>query len=125
MNDNIENILVQILDGQKELSQSLADLKSDVVTLKDDVSNLKSDVSTLKDDVSDLKSDVTILKDDVKNINKKIDNVYTRNSDLTELKKSTTETINTIFKDVQFIKHKLRQNEEDVFSIQRNLKIVK
>ena len=72
-----------------------------------------------------MKSDVTILKDDVKNINEKIDNVYTQTSDLTEFKWTTTETIKTISEDVRFIKHKLHKTEEDVFSIQTQMKIVK
>ena len=118
MDNKIENILVQILETQNTITEKLSGVQNIVNVLSDDVKELKSDVSILKSDVSTLKSDV-------KNLNTKMDTVYEQTSDLLVFKSATTASIKAISEDVLFIKHKIHKTEEEVFSIQSHLKIVK
>ena len=111
MDNNIENILVQILDSQNTITEKLSSVEKKVTVLTDDVKELKSDVST--------------LKTDVKTLSNKMDTVYEQTADLTEFKITTTSSIKSLSEDVLFIKQKIHKTEEDVFSIQSHLKIVK
>jgi chromosome segregation ATPase len=92
----MDELLRQLVDGQKEIigrldSQGkaitsmqidLSGLKSDVSGLKSDVSELKSDVSGLKADVSELKSDVSGLKADVSELKSDVSGLKSDVSDL-------------------------------------------
>lgn len=65
----MDELLQQLVDGQKEIigrldsqGKAIATIQIDVSGLKSDVSILKADVLTLKTDVSGLKSDMTDVK---------------------------------------------------------------
>lgn len=58
-------------------------------------------------------------------IEKKLDSVVEQTADLTEFRTETRDNLDTISKDVKFIKHKLHETEEDVFDIKDHLKIIK
>ena len=58
-------LLLQVVDGLKELRHDVNDLKKDMTAVKDDISEMKKDISGLKEDVSGLKEDVSSLKEDV------------------------------------------------------------
>ena len=70
MADKTNEILNQLLSGQKHLESDVSELKTDVAELKDGQYKLKTDVAELKTDVSKLKEgqhkleiDVTELKE--------------------------------------------------------------
>jgi peptidoglycan hydrolase CwlO-like protein len=51
----LENqLLLQVVDGLKELRHDVNDLKKDMTAVKDDISEMKKDISGLKEDVSGL-----------------------------------------------------------------------
>lgn len=58
-------------------------------------------------------------------INRKLDSIYDQTADLTEFRTEMIDKTNEIVNDTQFIKHKLNRTEEDVFSIQNHLKLIK
>lgn len=58
-------------------------------------------------------------------IEKKLEAIYDHTADLTEFRTSTNDNLNEIKKDVSFVKHKLHQNEEEIFDIKTYMKLVK
>lgn len=58
----MDELLRQLIDGQKEIIGRLDSQGKAITTIQIDVSGLKSDVSGLKSDVSDLKSDMADVK---------------------------------------------------------------
>lgn len=128
-----------VLNHLARLTQEMTGVKTDINDLKSDVSSLKSDVSSLKSDVKDLKesqqrmesrmdrleSKVDNIESQMDRLETKVDLVQTQTAELTEFKTDTTEKLNRLIGDVDFIKHKEHLNEEELFKLKTNLQIVK
>ena len=86
---------------------------------------LKSGIDELRTDVSDLKTDVNELKSDVKELDRKTGIILDQTAGLTEFQTQVTDDLGDIKKEVSFIGHKEYQNEKDVYSIKKQLEIIK
>ncbi|QUH26142.1 hypothetical protein [Serpentinicella alkaliphila] len=75
-------------------------------------------LNTLDDKITNIESGQT-------RIEKKLDVIYDHTADLTEFRASTNGYLSEISKDVGFIKHKLHQNEEEIFDIKTYIKLAK
>ncbi len=75
--------------------------------------------------LDNIESNQTNMQADITEIKSKIDSVYDQTADLTEFRTETNDTLKNVSQDVKFIKHKVRETEEDVFTIQSHLKIIK
>lgn len=128
----MEKLLKEILGEIKDMKNDISHIKSDVSTLKDDVSQLKEDVVVLKKDVLVLKEDVLVLKEEVsiikenqKIMDKKIDSIHDQvvlNAE--NIGKNSIE-IRNIKEDIEYIKYKELQTEQDLFTLKNRLKIIK
>jgi len=85
---------------QREVIQSLSELKTDVSVLKTDVSVLKNDVSVLKNDVSELKTDVKGLYIHTEDLAHKY---AVKRSEMTNMHK----WVSSIAEDVELLKKKV------------------
>jgi len=128
----MEAILKEILSKLSSLDDKVSSLDNKFSSLDDKVSGLDAKVSGLDAKVSTLDNKVSNLDDRVSNmengqirIEQKLDAVYEQVANLTEFEESATENFNTIKKDVSFLKHKLHQNEEEIFDIKSYIKLVK
>lgn len=72
-----------------------------------------------------MQKDIKDINTKVDRIENKLDGVHEQTADLTEFRTETKHKLNTISQDVKFVKHKVQETEEDVFSIQSHLKIIK
>ena len=72
-----------------------------------------------------IESDVKTIKDSQNSIEQKIDYICNQTADLTEFRTETKDKLNSISHDIKFVKHKVQETEEDVFTIQNHLKIIK
>jgi chromosome segregation ATPase len=61
----LETNFAELKEGQHKLETNFAELKEGQHKLETDVAELKTDVAVLKTDVAELKTDVTVLKTDV------------------------------------------------------------
>ena len=61
----MEGLLKQLIEGQKQLFNEVGSIKNEVSSIKNEVSLIKADVGSLKTDVGSLKTDVSSLKADV------------------------------------------------------------
>ena len=43
-----EEMLLQLIEGQKQMSKDISDIKNDITNMKEDISNMKEDISELK-----------------------------------------------------------------------------
>ncbi len=68
MTDKTDEILNQLISGNKQLETDVAELKADVAMLKTDVAVIKANVSVIKANVSVIKTDVAVIKADVAEI---------------------------------------------------------
>jgi chromosome segregation ATPase len=123
--DLVLNHLARLTQEMTGVKTDINDLKSDVSSLKSDVSSLKSDVSSLKSDVKDLKESQQRMESRMDRFETKVDLVQTQTAELTEFKTDTTEKLDRLIVDVEFIKHKEHLNEEELFKLKTNLQIVK
>lgn len=82
-------------------------------------------LETLATTVGNIKSDIIEIKDGQKRIEQKIDSIYDQTADLTEFRTETKDVLDGVSKDIKFVKHKVQETEEDVFTIQSHLKIIK
>ncbi|OSA89541.1 UNVERIFIED_ORG: hypothetical protein B2H93_15885 [Clostridium botulinum] len=72
-----------------------------------------------------MQKDIKDINTKVDRIEKKLNSVHEQTADLTEFRTETKYKLNTVSQDVKFVKHKVQETEEDVFSIQSHLKIIK
>jgi chromosome segregation ATPase len=114
-----------VLNHLARLTQEMTGVKTDINDLKSDVNDLKSDVSSLKSDVKDLKESQQRMESQMDRLETKVDLVQTQTAELTEFKTDTTEKLDRLIVDVEFIKHKEHLNEEELFKLKTNLQIVK
>lgn len=113
--ENIENILYQILNNQKDMKEDI-EIKTDFSGLKSDVSNMKTNISSIKADLSELKTDVSNMKIDIANLKTDMSTVKTtltavvnHTADLTEFKAQTKKDLSEIKILLNlFLKSKLR-----------------
>lgn len=82
-------------------------------------------LSQILENQNSMKDEIKSIGTDVKEINRKMDNVYNQTADLTEFRTQTSSALDSISKDIRFVKRKVQDTEEDVFVIQDHLKIVK
>lgn len=79
-------------------------------------------LESMQSDIKEIKTDVKTLKDGQCRIEAKLEDLEPKNATRhTEL----LDKIDTLNKDVKFVKHKLHETEEDVFDIKDHLKIIK
>jgi archaellum component FlaC len=123
--DLVLNHLARLTQEMTGVKTDINDLKSDINDLKSDVSDLKSDVSSLKSDVKDLKESQQRMESRMDRLETKVDLIQTQTTELTEFKTGTTNKLNRLIGDVEFIKHKEHLNEEELFKLKTNLQIVK
>ena len=64
----MEGLLKQLIEGQKQLFNEVGSIKNEVSSIKNEVSLIKADVGSLKTDVGSLKTDVGSLKTDVSSL---------------------------------------------------------
>ncbi len=89
------------------------------------LNSLDIKVSNIEANFSTMEANFSTMETGQKRIEKKLDGIYDHTADLTEFKTSTNENITEIRKDVGFIKHKLHQNEEEIFDIKSYIKLAK
>ena len=59
----MEGLLKQLIEGQKQLFNEVGSIKNEVSSIKNEVSLIKADVGSLKTDVGSLKTVINIIKD--------------------------------------------------------------
>ena len=135
MKGNINSMQGDINSMKSDITSMQGDIismKSDITSMQGDIISMKNDINSTKADIVSMKSDIHSLKDDNKEIklelnkiNKKLDAVFEQTADLTEFKTITSDNIESIKKDIKFVKRKVKDTEEDVFVIQDHLKLIK
>ncbi len=135
MKGNINSMQGDITSMKSDITSMQGDIismKSDITSMQGDIISMKNDINSTKDDIVSMKSDIHSLKDDNKEIklelnkiNKKLDVVFEQTADLTEFRTITSDNIESIKKDIKFVKRKVKDTEEDVFVIQDHLKLIK
>ena len=120
-------LLLQVVDGLKELRHDVNDLKKDMTAVKDDISEMKKDISGLKEDVSGLKEDVSSLKEDVTElregqarIEKKLDAVYKQTAELTEFRTETKSDLAEIKGTLRFVLNKSAETEKEIYLLKQS-----
>jgi len=93
--------------------------------MEDVLRQILNKLDNLDKKVGDLDNKIDNLQQGQSRIEKKLDAVYNQTADLTEFRTSTSDNLTKICKDVSFIKHKLHQNEEEIFDIKSHIKIIK
>lgn len=83
-----------------------------------DTNKIENLLSQILETQKTMQLDITEIKD-------KVNLVYDQTAELTEFRTETKDQLNTITGDIKFIKHKLHENEEEVFRIKDHLKIIK
>ena len=68
-------------------------------------------------DLKDIKENQNLMQSDITEIKSKVNSVYDQTSDLTEFRTETKDKLGSISKDIKFVKHKVQETEEDVFTI--------
>ncbi|WP_026477863.1 coiled-coil domain-containing protein [Alkaliphilus transvaalensis] len=107
---------VESFDGQiQNLTNKIIKVDEKILKLDARVSNLETKVASLDDRELNIEFGQ-------KRIEKKFDSLSGQLPDLREFKRSTYDSLTIIKKEVTFIKHKLHQNEEDIFDIKNSLK---
>ena len=87
------------------VAENMAEMQSDIVTLKEDVSELKSDVADLKLDVAKLKSDVREIKQKVGLLDKIYNLLDRENAAIEENKMETAAAHHKLDRHETWIKH--------------------
>lgn len=70
-------------------------------------------------------SKLDILQADVSDIKTQIKSVVDQTADLTEFRTNTTDKLDKIIDDLDFLAHKEQQTEKEVFTIKKKLEIIK
>lgn len=75
--------------------------------------------------LENLTTSVSQIQSDITEIKGKVNSVYEQTAELTEFRTETKDGFSLVSKDIKFIKHKLRETEEDVFDIKDHFKLIK
>lgn len=90
--------------------------------MEDLLRQILSEIKSVNNRLDNIEGDVKDLKEGQSRIEVKLDDLEPKNATRhTEI----FDKIDTVSKDVKFIKHKLHETEEDVFVIKDHLKLVK
>lgn len=111
----MEQILQQILNELKEVKTNQVKTDSRFEQLQLDVN---ARLEQLQSDVNDIKLDMADIKAEVKSISEQTHN-------LLEFRTETRMTLDTISQEIDFINHKELQNEKDLFTLKKNLQLIK
>lgn len=103
--------------NNNDLFELMTKMYSEMQELKTEVKGIKTDVKNL---------DVKIDKG-FDSVNNRIDNLFTDLGKMVtnEVADELSDQLKIIKSDVKFVKHKVQETEEDVFTIQSHLKIIK
>ena len=71
-----------------------------------------------------MQSDIAEIKIDLKAVNEKVTAINDQTADLTEFRTDITIRLDNAAKDIKFIKHKITDNEQEIFDIKDHLKLV-
>lgn len=83
------------------------------------------ELKTLKEGQEELKISQEELKSGQGRIEKKLDAVYEHTAKITEDITQVNMKVDTMVDDIEYLKHKEHQTEEDLFKLKKNLKIIK
>ena len=108
-----------------EVLELLKSIQGNITSMKSDIASMKGDITSMKGDIASMKGDINVLKEGQERIEKKLNVVFEQTADLTDFKTVTSDNIQSMKKDVKFIKRKVQDTEEDVFVIQDHLKLIK
>ncbi len=86
------------------------------------IENLLSQILETQKEMQETQNSMQL---DITEIKDKVNLVYNQTAELTEFRTETKDQLNTLNDDIKFIKHKLHENEEEVFRIKNHLKIIK
>ncbi|AZR72211.1 hypothetical protein BBF96_01640 [Anoxybacter fermentans] len=113
--EKIEKVLHQILENQVKM-------QSDITRMQSDITKMQSDIAKIQSDITKMQSDITNLKSEVKEIKLDLKTVMEQTAELTEFRTETIRKFDKISNDIDFIKHKELQNEQDIFYLKKNFK---
>lgn len=81
-------------------------------------------LDNIQESHKELKESNKELKEGQKRIEEKLNVVYEHTAKITEDITATNMKIDEVIEDIDFLKHKEHQTEEDLFKLKKNLKIV-
>lgn len=82
-------------------------------------------LNQILNELKDIKENQNSIQSDVSEIKSKLNSVYDQTADLTEFRTLISTKLTTVSNDIKFVKHKVQETEEDVFTIQNHLSIIK
>ncbi len=91
----------------------------------DDLKLILQKLDELKSDINELKQGQNTMMIDIKELDRKASIIFDQTVGLTEFQTQVTDDLSDIKKEVSFIGHKEYQNEKDVYSIKKQLEIIK
>lgn len=91
----------------------------------DDLKLILQKLDELKSDINELKQGQNTIMIDIKELDRKTGIILDQTVGLMEFQTQVTDDLGDIKKEVSFIGHKEYQNEKDVYSIKKQLEIIK
>ena len=111
-NQNIE------MSGGNNMEELLKQILGEITSIKGEISGINTRLNNLESGQNDLMIEV-------KEVNRKTSIILEQTANLTEFETNVTSDLTTLKKDVSFIGHKEYQNEKDVYTIKKQLEIIK
>jgi chromosome segregation ATPase len=107
------------------LDDILKQILGSLGTLNEKFTALDQKVTGLDEKVTGLDEKVTNIQSGQIRIEKKVNAIFDQTADLTEFRTATNGSLTELKRDVSFLKHKLQQNEEEIFDIKNHIKLAK
>ncbi|WP_152912106.1 hypothetical protein [Caloranaerobacter sp. TR13] len=122
---DLKSDISSLKENQAKMQEDISSLKENQVRIQEDISKMQEDISSLKENQVKMQEDISELKQGQVRLETKLDEVSNKLDDL-EAKNAQRHIevngkLDKITDDIEFIKHKEFENEQDIFKIKKKL----
>lgn len=96
-----------------------------LISMEKILKEILGEIKEIKTEMSSMNQRIGNLEAGQDRIEKKLDTVYEQTATLTEFRTEVNQKLDNLTDDVEFLKHKEYEHEQDIFRLKRNIQVSK